>query len=151
VVGGTAGPAYQRLNLHILAVGRMSRSPEHALVTRYQARLGSKFKISELPEDRGFPAAPPQSRTVVLDEKGTALASEAFAAQLQRWQDDGVREVRFLIGGADGHEASTRAQADLLLSFGPATWPHMLVRAMLAEQLYRAQSILSFHPYHRSG
>jgi 23S rRNA (pseudouridine1915-N3)-methyltransferase len=137
--------------LHIFAVGRMSRSPEHELVARYAQRLGSKLKITELPEDRGFPVAPTPCRTVVLDEKGRALTSEALAMQLQRWQDDGVREARFLIGGADGHDAPTRQNADLLLSFGPATWPHMLVRAMLAEQLYRAVSILSFHPYHRSG
>jgi 23S rRNA (pseudouridine1915-N3)-methyltransferase len=137
--------------LHILAVGRIGRSPEHDMVTRYATRLGSKLKITELPEDRGFPVASAQSRTVVLDEKGKALASESFAKLLQRWQDDGVREVRFLIGGADGHEDATRASADLLMSFGPATWPHMLVRAMLVEQLYRCMSILSFHPYHRSG
>jgi 23S rRNA (pseudouridine1915-N3)-methyltransferase len=129
----------------------MSRSPEHELVARYQTRLGAKLKITELPEDRGFPPAPAQSRTVVLDEKGRALASEALAMQVQRWQDDGVREARFLIGGADGHDDITRQNADLLMSFGPATWPHMLARAMLAEQLYRAISILSFHPYHRSG
>jgi 23S rRNA (pseudouridine1915-N3)-methyltransferase len=137
--------------LHILAVGRMGRSPEHEMVSRYATRLGSKLKITELPEDRGFPAAPAQSRTVVLDEKGKALGSEAFAQILQRWQDDGVREARFLIGGADGHDEATRTSADLLMSFGLATWPHMLVRAMLAEQLYRCISILSFHPYHRSG
>jgi 23S rRNA (pseudouridine1915-N3)-methyltransferase len=137
--------------LHILAIGRIGRSPEHDLVVRYQTRLGTKLKITELPEDRGFPASTAHSRSVVLDEKGKMLSSESFAAQLQRWQDDGVREARFLIGGADGHDDATRAAADLLLSFGPATWPHMLVRAMLAEQLYRAMSILSFHPYHRSG
>jgi 23S rRNA (pseudouridine1915-N3)-methyltransferase len=137
--------------LHILAIGRIGRSPEHDLVSRYQTRLGAKLKITELPEDRGFPVAPAQSRTVVLDEKGKALGSDAFAQILQRWQDDGVREARFLIGGADGHDDATRSTADLLLGFGPATWPHMLVRAMLAEQLYRCMSILSFHPYHRSG
>lgn len=137
--------------LHILAIGRIGRSPEHDLVARYQTRLGTKLKITELPEDRGFPAALAHSRSVVLDEKGKMLSSESFAAQLQRWQDDGVREARFLIGGADGHDDPIRSTADLVLSFGPATWPHMLVRAMLAEQLYRAMSILSFHPYHRSG
>ncbi len=132
-------------------MGRMGRSPEHELVARYQTRLGSKLKITELPEDRGFPPPPSHSRTIVLDETGKALTSEALAALLGKWQDEGVREARFLIGGADGHECATRTGADLLLSFGPATWPHMLVRAMLAEQLYRAHSILSFHPYHRSG
>ncbi len=137
--------------LHILAIGRIGRSPEHDLVLRYQTRLGPKLRLTELPEGRGYPAALSHSHTVVLDEKGKMLSSESFAAQLQRWQDDGAREVRFLIGGADGHDDATRGAADMVLSFGPATWPHMLVRAMLAEQLYRAYSILSFHPYHRSG
>lgn len=90
-------------------------------------------------------------RTVVLDETGKDLASEALAALLGKWRDGGTRETRFLIGAADGHDAATRAGADLLLGFGAATWPHMLVRAMLAEQLYRASTILSGHPYHRSG
>ncbi len=137
--------------LHILAVGRMSRSPEQELVQRYAARLGDTFKLTEVNEGKPYPAAPAQSRTVVLDEKGKALTSEALAATLQHWQEASVREARFLIGGADGHSDTTRQSADLLMSFGPATWPHMLVRAMLTEQLYRAQSILSFHPYHRSG
>lgn len=86
----------------------------------------------------------------MLDETGRDLGSAGLAAQLGRWRDDGVREVRFLIGAADGHDAATRAGADLLLSFGKATWPHMLVRAMLAEQLYRAATIMAGHPYHRS-
>ena len=90
-------------------------------------------------------------RTVALDERGKQLESTAFAALLGRWRDDGVREVRFLIGAADGHEATLRQEADLLLAFGAATWPHMLARAMLAEQLWRATSILSGHPYHRDG
>ncbi|MEX6725209.1 23S rRNA (pseudouridine(1915)-N(3))-methyltransferase RlmH [Parapedomonas caeni] len=138
--------------LHVVAVGRIGRSPEAELVTRYAARLGTSLKITELSEGRAaarLPAPLMPARTVVLDERGRALASDALAAQLGRWRDDGVREVRFLIGGADGHDAATRDGADLLLSFGPATWPHMMVRAMLAEQLYRATSILANHPYHR--
>jgi 23S rRNA (pseudouridine1915-N3)-methyltransferase len=87
---------------------------------------------------------------VVLDERGRDLPSADLAALLGRWRDDGVRETRFLIGAADGHDAATRDGADLLLCFGRATWPHMLVRAMLAEQLYRALSILDGHPYHRA-
>jgi 23S rRNA (pseudouridine1915-N3)-methyltransferase len=87
---------------------------------------------------------------VVLDERGKDMASTDLAALLARWRDDGAREVRFLIGAADGHDAGTRTGADLLLGFGRATWPHMLVRAMLAEQLYRALSILDSHPYHRA-
>ena len=89
--------------------------------------------------------------TVVLDERGASLTSTALADKLGRWRDEGVREVRFLIGAADGHDEATRQSADLLLSLGPATWPHLLVRAMLAEQLFRATSILAGHPYHRSG
>jgi 23S rRNA (pseudouridine1915-N3)-methyltransferase len=151
VVGRTAGGARHGVIFHILAVGRMTRSPELELVTRYAERLAGRLKISQINDGKAFAPAPPHSRTAVLDEKGKALSSEELAAILQRWQTEGAREARFLIGGADGHDEATRTSADLLLSFGPATWPHMLVRAMLAEQLYRAHSILSFHPYHRSG
>jgi 23S rRNA (pseudouridine1915-N3)-methyltransferase len=79
------------------------------------------------------------------------LSSAELARQLERWRDDGVREARFLIGGADGFDDAERAEADLLLSFGRATWPHLLARAMLAEQLFRATSLLANHPYHREG
>jgi 23S rRNA (pseudouridine1915-N3)-methyltransferase len=106
--------------------------------------------VTELGEAAPWPKSE-AARTVVLDETGKDLSSEALAVLLGRWRDDGVREVRFLIGAADGHDATTRAGADLLLGFGKATWPHMLVRAMLAEQLYRATTILAGHPYHRSG
>lgn len=88
---------------------------------------------------------------VALDERGEALSSIDLAKKLESWRDGGKREARFLIGAADGHDQDQRRQADLLLSFGPATWPHMLVRAMLAEQLFRATSILANHPYHREG
>jgi len=74
-----------------------------------------------------------------------------LAQKLENWRDSGKREARFLIGGADGHAAEQRVSADLLLSFGKATWPHLLARAMLAEQLFRATSILANHPYHREG
>jgi 23S rRNA (pseudouridine1915-N3)-methyltransferase len=95
-------------------------------------------------------AIPKGAAIVALDRRGTALASEELAARIARWADAG-REVVFLIGGADGLEASLREDADLVLSFGAATWPHALCRVMLAEQLYRAQSILAGHPYHRAG
>lgn len=85
----------------------------------------------------------------MLDERGRALSSQQFAQILGQWRDDGVREARFLLGPADGHSEATRNSADLILAFGPATWPHLLARAMLSEQLYRAWSILSAHPYHR--
>jgi 23S rRNA (pseudouridine1915-N3)-methyltransferase len=89
--------------------------------------------------------------TVVLDERGEALASIALARRIEAWRDAGKREVRFLVGAADGFSDAERDDADFLLSFGPSTWPHLLVRAMLAEQLFRATSILANHPYHREG
>ena len=91
---------------------------------------------------------PPGARTVVLDERGKSSDSRSFAATLGRWRDEGLRDAAFLIGGADGHDADLRRKADLLLSFGAMTWPHDLARAMIAEQLYRANCILSGHPYH---
>jgi 23S rRNA (pseudouridine1915-N3)-methyltransferase len=119
------------------------------LVQRYAVRLKGRLAISEISDSAAWPAFS-GGRTVVLDERGQDLASADLAALLGRWRDDGAREVRFLIGAADGHDAATRGHADLLLGFGRATWPHMLVRAMLAEQLYRALSILDGHPYHRA-
>ncbi len=98
-----------------------------------------------------MPPLAPQSKIVALDEKGRQFGSVDFARQLENWRDDGVSEVRFLIGAADGLTEEERGSADLLLSFGKATWPHMLARAMLAEQLWRASSILANHPYHREG
>ncbi|GAA3996550.1 23S rRNA (pseudouridine(1915)-N(3))-methyltransferase RlmH [Sphingomonas humi] len=138
--------------LHIIARGKIGRSPEAELVERYVKRLTWPHKLTELP-DRGGPIPPPLSPcvTVLLDERGKALPSSELAERLDKWRDAGVRECRFLIGAADGHEDEERARADLLLSFGAATWPHLLARAMLAEQLYRATSWLAGHPYHRQG
>lgn len=149
----TPAPCYPTpLLLHIVARGRIGRSPESELVDRYLKRVAWPTKVSELPDTGGrMPDLAPATKLVVLDETGKDLPSRDFAVILGRWRDDGVREVRFLIGAADGHEAETRAQADLLLSFGKATWPHMMARAMLAEQLWRASSILAGHPYHREG
>ncbi|MBY9064548.1 23S rRNA (pseudouridine(1915)-N(3))-methyltransferase RlmH [Sphingomonas yunnanensis] len=138
--------------LHIVARGRIGRSPEAELVDRYLKRIAWPTRLSELPDRGGRePDRPAQGRRVLLDEKGEMLGSAAFAATLGRWRDDGVREARFLIGAADGFGDGERAEADLLLSFGRATWPHLLARAMLAEQLFRATSILANHPYHREG
>jgi 23S rRNA (pseudouridine1915-N3)-methyltransferase len=138
--------------LHIVARGRIGRSPEAELVDRYLKRLSWPTRVTELPEQGGkMLAVEPHTRIVMLDEKGETLASTAFAEKLGRWRDDGVRETRFLIGAADGFDDAARAGADLLFSFGRATWPHMLARAMLAEQLWRATSILANHPYHREG
>ncbi len=138
--------------LHIVARGRIGRGPEAELVARYVKRLAWPVKITELPDTGGrVPPIEPQTRTVMLDETGDMLGSVAFAERLGRWRDDGVRETRFMIGAADGFDDAARADADLLLSFGRATWPHLLARAMLAEQLWRATSILANHPYHREG
>ncbi|WP_019830980.1 23S rRNA (pseudouridine(1915)-N(3))-methyltransferase RlmH [Sphingomonas sp. PR090111-T3T-6A] len=138
--------------LHIVARGRIGRSPEAELVDRYLKRVSWPTKVSELPDTGGrMPELAPGAKLVALDETGRDLPSRELAAILGRWRDDGVREVRFLIGAADGHEDETRARADLLLAFGKATWPHMMARAMLAEQLWRASSILAGHPYHREG
>jgi 23S rRNA (pseudouridine1915-N3)-methyltransferase len=140
------------LLLHIVARGRIGRGPEAELVARYIKRLAWPVKITELPDTGGrVPPKEPQMRQVLLDETGEMLGSVAFADRLGRWRDDGVREARFMIGAANGFDDAERAEADLLLSFGRATWPHLLARAMLAEQLWRATSILANHPYHREG
>ena len=138
--------------LHIVARGKIGRSPEAELVARYENRLSWPFRLTELPETGGrAPELMSPLRTVLLDERGKQLSSEEFAAILGRWRDDGVREARFVVGAADGHSEAERSGADLLLAMGAMTWPHLLARAMLAEQLYRATTILAGHPYHRSG
>lgn len=138
--------------LHIVARGRIGRSSEAELVERYLQRIAWPTRLTELPDTGGRPPAlPPGAKRVLLDETGAMLGSKAFAEQLGRWRDEGVRETRFLIGAADGFSDAERAEADLLISFGRLTWPHLLARAMLAEQLYRATSILANHPYHREG
>lgn len=138
--------------LHVIARGKIARSPEGELVERYAKRLTWPCKLTELPETGGrIPEPQTPFKTVLLDEKGKNLGSEEFAAILERWRDDGMRECRFVIGAADGHSDAERAAADLLLSYGKATWPHLLARAMLLEQLFRATSILAGHPYHRAG
>lgn len=150
------------MQIHILAVGRLRRSVERDLFETYIRRIRWPITVREV-EDRGaddsgrrerestllLAAIPSGAVVVALDETGKELTSPALAERLGRWQDDGVADVAFLIGGADGLSASARQRADLVLAFGRATWPHLLVRAMLAEQLYRAQQIRAGHPYHR--
>ena len=138
--------------MHIIARGKIGRSPEAELTERYLKRISWPTKMTEL-SDRGgaFPEAAGNAVTIVLDERGKPLSSMELARKLEGWRDTGRREARFLIGAADGHEEELRDKADLLLSFGQATWPHLLARAMLAEQLFRATSILANHPYHREG
>ena len=140
------------MRLHVIARGKIGRSPEAEMVARYEKRIAWPLKLTELPETGGtVPAPVTPCRTVLLDERGKQLSSEEFAALLGRWRDDGVREARFVIGAHDGHGHDARAEADLLFAFGKATWPHLLARAMLMEQLFRATAILAGHPYHRAG
>lgn len=140
------------MRLHILARGKIGRSAEAELVERYLKRISWPTKITELPDKGGaLPGAERGSKTVLLDEKGEQLTSAELAAILGKWRDDGVSEVRFCLGAADGFDDADRATADRLIAFGRATWPHLMARAMLAEQLYRATSILANHPYHREG
>ena len=139
------------MRLHIIARGKIGRSPEADLFDRYARRIAWPLRHTELPETGGkLPEPESAHRTVLLDERGDTPTSEEFAGILGRWRDGGVRETRFLIGAADGHSQDERAGADLLIAFGAMTWPHLLARAMLAEQLWRATSILAGHPYHRA-
>ena len=141
------------MRIRLFVRGRISQTPEYDLVQRYLKRVPWDVDVTEWP-DRGGPGLPPkdgQTRTILLDEKGKQLDSIAFATRIGGWRDDGVRELRFCIGAADGFTDADRAEADLLIAFGAMTWPHMMARAMLAEQLWRAASILSGHPYHRAG
>ena len=138
--------------LHIIARGKIGRSPEAELVERYLKRIAWPVRMTELPDSGGnVPAPLGNAVTVILDERGDALPSKALARKIEGWRDGGKREARFLIGAADGHDPALRDKADLMLSFGAATWPHLMVRAMLAEQLFRATAILANHPYHREG
>lgn len=151
------------MRILIAAVGRARAGPLRDLYEGYVRRLAWPVTLREvevrqaLPADRLkareaellLAAVPDGAAVIALDERGRALSSLEFAERIRLWRDSGPAALAFLIGGADGHDESVRRRADLLLSFGAMTWPHMLVRAMLAEQLYRAQTILSGHPYHR--
>ena len=113
------------MRLHVIARGKIGRSPEAELVARYEKRIGWPFRVTELPDIGGtIPAPLTPTKDVLLDERGRMMSSEDFAALLGRWRDDGMREARFLIGAADGHGDEARDSADLLLGFGAMTWPH---------------------------
>lgn len=130
----------------------MGRCPEAELIARYEKRIGWPLQITELPDTGGKPPRVlPGTKTVGLDETGEQVGSAKLARILEQWRDSGTREARFLIGAADGLSMEERATADMLIAFGRATWPHMLARAMLVEQLYRTTSIIAGHPYHREG
>lgn len=152
------------MEVTICAVGRAKDGPERALFRQHAARLGWTVTLKEVDEKRRLPpdrlkareaaallaAVPKGAYIVALDERGRCWDSVTFARQLDGWFTAGGGRVAFLIGGANGHGEAVRAQAGTFLSLGPMTWPHMLVRGLLAEQLFRAQAILSGHPYHRA-
>jgi 23S rRNA (pseudouridine1915-N3)-methyltransferase len=159
------------LKIVIGAIGRLKTGPEKEMAAEYESRILATgrgagvtgFAIKDWAESRAADADRRKAeeaqlllplsegaKTVVLDERGKALSSVAFAEWLKRVADGGAKQVTFLIGGPDGHGDEVRAKADLLMSFGPATFPHRLIRVMLLEQVYRALTILTHHPYHRS-
>ena len=159
------------MRLGLIAVGRMKAGPERELASRYLDRfaklgpsLGLEFAgVDELPESRAASAdlrrrdeadrilarLPAGAAVILFDERGRNLSSDEFSAKLGGLRDAATRHAALIIGGPDGHDAGMRDRAGLVLSFGAQTWPHQIVRIMLAEQLYRAATILSGHPYHR--
>lgn len=155
------------MRIAILAVGKWKAGPDRDLFEDYRQRLKWTVTVKEVEEHRKVPPAQLMARegellaaalpkpsgdavTVALDHRGKALSSEEFANHVRQWRDRGVQDLSFLIGGADGLSKAVLERANLILSLGPMTWPHLLVRVMLAEQLYRSQQILSGHPYHRA-
>lgn len=152
------------MKLTIAAIGRAGRGPERDLYEHYAGRIRWPLALRELEEKRKLPppqlmqregelllqAVPTGATLVALDRRGKVLDSEAFATRLGTWRDSSVSDLAFLIGGADGHTEQLLQKSALVLSFGAMTWPHMLARGMLAEQIYRAQQLLAGHPYHRS-
>ncbi len=152
------------MDIHILAVGRARRDPLAGLYEDYSKRLPWSVRLTEIPIARGRSAKERRREegkamlaalnggvTLALESTGTRLSSEDFAARIATWRDSGAAVLTFIIGGPDGLDAGVRGRADFVLSLGPMTWSHLLVRAMLAEQLFRATSIHSGHPYHRGG
>lgn len=156
------------MRVHLIAVGRLRAGPERDLVDDYVLRfdrtgrpLGLGPAVEHEVEDKKnlgmgaeaellARAVPSGAVLVTLDERGRVMTSPEFAAMLAKWRDGGRQDVAFVIGGADGIDPGLRARADASVSFGAMVWPHMLVRVMLAEQLYRAATILGGGPYHRA-
>ena len=151
------------LRIHVIAVGRARSGLERDLYAHYMGRLAWPARLKEL-EARGkaapadlkvlegkliLAALPKDAKVVALDAQGLELSSEAFAKKLGGWHDAGSGEIAFVIGGAEGLDEAVIQRADLRFALGRVTWPHLLVRGLLAEQLYRAQQILAGHPYHR--
>lgn len=155
---------YDCLKINLIALGLLKEGPEHDLLQKYSKRLHWKLSLKQLVVKKNLSGAElksaeaelirgalaPNAPLVVLDERGPALTSDQFAQRLHKFQLIGISELNFCIGGAEGLDESIRQQAAWQVSFGSLTWPHMLVRAMLVEQLYRAQQILAGHPYHKA-
>ncbi len=152
------------MHISIIAVGRMQRGPEQSLMSDYLKRLPWKHSVTEIDikkqaanteerklreAERLLTAVPDGAALVALDETGKSLTSRAFAGRIDDWQSTGYSHIAFVIGGADGLHSTVLQKADLKLAFGTLTWPHMLVRVLLCEQIYRAWSINAGHPYHR--
>ena len=152
------------MNLTIIAIGKMKKgSPEKSLIDTYVKQSLWPIRVVELEEKKSLTGAalkqaeselllkhvPQGAKIIALDERGINISSRDFTSKLLHWQDTGTREVALLIGGADGHADVVRNRADLILSFGKMTMPHMLMRAVLCEQLYRAYTISIRHPYHK--
>ena len=131
-------------------------SPEYAIIEEYKKRSAWEIVVKEKDNSNQEDEAkflaqsiPNGAKVIVLDERGENLKSQELAKKVENWQINGCSEICFLIGGADGHLPQTRQRADLILSFGKLTLPHILMRAVLTEQIYRIQTIISGHPYHR--
>ena len=145
------------MKINIIAIGKCKKnSPEYALIEEYVKRSSWQINIKE--KDNSNQADEAEfltssikngAKVIVLDERGQNMKSTELADIVENWQLNGCSEICFLIGGADGHLQSTRDKADLILSFGKLTLPHMLMRAVLSEQIYRIQTIIAKHPYHR--
>lgn len=149
--------------MRLIAVGRLRDGPEADLFERYRSRIKPRLTLTEVAEGHGAPAEikrretdallaalPAGAFAIALDRDAAAPGSEAFAHKLDTWLAEG-KDIAFLIGGAEGFGQKVLDRANHVLSLGPLTWPHMLVRAMLAEQIYRARAIAAGHPYHRAG
>lgn len=146
------------ITFHIIAIGKMKSGALSDIYHDYTKRLDWPVKLHELTTKNPSSAEeakaliakiPDRSKVIALDERGQTIASTALSQKVERWVENGTQDIVFIIGGADGLDESVRQRADTLLSFGKMTWPHMLARVMLAEQLYRIRSIMKNHPYHR--
>jgi 23S rRNA (pseudouridine1915-N3)-methyltransferase len=144
------------MKINIIAIGKCKKSsPEYAIIEEYVKRSSWQINIKEkdnsnqTDEAEFLTGSIKSGKVIVLDERGQNLKSVELANIVENWQLNGSSEINFLIGGADGHLQSTRDKADLILSFGKLTLPHMLMRAVLTEQIYRIQTIIAKHPYHR--